>query len=490
MAQRHVAAFLSGLLGVLLCVPLPAQTGKHPNYDDDVKPIFARYCFGCHNASEMRSGLNLEAYSGVLKGGGSGDAVIPGRAASSLLYKAVAREEGAPQMPLGNPKIPDAAITTIREWIASGVLETATSQPKGPVAPSLDFKPTALNKPAGAPAMPQSLPPFAMDEPSRAHPVTAMAASPWAPLLAVAGHERIYLYNLNQRGPDGELSFPEGIPYALRFSRDGATLLAAGGRGVESGKVVLYDVRSGKRLGVFGNERDVVLAADLSADGQLVALGGPAKIVKVFSVADGKELYQIKKHTDWITAIEFSPDGTRLATGDRSGGIFLWEAASGGSAGNLADHKDSITSLSWRGDSQLLASGSEDGQIIVWNVADGFPVATIAKAHTPKPGPQVYGTPPGGVLSLQFTSDGRIISVGRDSTIRIWSADGKPQGASPAAGALLTKVATSPDGKLAIAGDYQGRLLVCTGTATLTCSQPAPPSTRLQVGGIIIRPSQ
>ena len=475
-AGRQTVRALAALLAV--AGVLFGQPGKHPNYDDDVKPIFARYCFACHNAGEMRSGLNLEAYSGVLKGGGSGDAVIPGRAASSLLFKAISHEDGAPQMPLGNPKIPDAAIAAIRDWIAGGVLENANSMPKGPVAPSLEFKPTSLNKPAGAAAMPESLPPFTLDEPARAHPITALAASPWAPLVAVAGHERIYLYRIDQRVPAGELAFPEGIPYVLRFSRDGSTLLAAGGHSVQSGKVVLFDVRTGKRLGVFGDERDVVLAADISADGKLVALGGPAKIVKIISVADGKELYQIKKHTDWITALEFSPDGARLATGDRSGGIFLWEATSGGSAGNLADHKDSITSLSWRGDSQLLASGSEDGQIIVWSVADGFPVATIAKAHTPKPGPQAYGVIPGGVLSLQFTSEGRIVSVGRDSTVRVWSADGKAQGASPAAGALLTKVASSTDGKSVIAGDYQGRIMVCGGASALTCSPPVLPATR------------
>jgi len=442
-------------LPVFLLTPAFAQTGRHPNYDDDVKPIFARYCFGCHNAGEMRSGLNLEAYSGVLKGGGSGDAVIPGRPASSLLYKAVAREEGAPQMPLGGAKIPDAAIALIRDWIAQGVLETANSQPKGPVAPSLDFKPTSLNRPEGPPAMPQSVATMSLPEPARAHPVTALAASPWAPLVAIAGHDRIYLCDLETRQPAGELPFPEGIPYVLRFSRDGATLLAAGGRGVQSGKVVLFDVRTGKRLGVLGQETDIVLAADITADGKLVALGGPGKIVKVFSVPDGKQLYQLKKHTDWITAIEFSPDGSRLATADRSGGIFLWESASGGSTGNLAEHKDSVTSLSWRGDSQLLASGSEDGQIIIWNVGDGFPVASIAKAHG--------GPPRGGVLSLQFTSDGRVVSVGRDSTIRVWSADGKPQGASKPADALLTKVAASPDGKLAIAGDYQGRVVTWDG---------------------------
>jgi len=411
----------------------------------------------------MRSGLNLESYAGVLKGGASGDAVVAGRAGASLLYKAVAREEGAPQMPLGQPKLPDAEIATIRDWIQGGLLETATSIPKGPVAPSVEFRGSTLNRPVNEPAMPGALPPVPAKEPLRAHPITSLAASPWAPLAAIAGHDRIYLYDLAKQAGAGELAFPEGVPYVLRFSRNGEMLLAAGGRAVQSGRVVLFEVRTGKRVAAIGDEKDLVLAADVSADGKLVALGGPGKVIRVYSVADGKLAYEIKKHTDWITAIEFSPDGSRLATGDRSGGIYLWESGSGGLAGALADHKDSITSLSWRGDGQLLASGSEDGQLIVWNVADGFPMATIAKAHQPKAVAGQYGVIPGGVLSVQFTSDGRIVSAGRDSTIRFWSADGKAKGASPADDALLTKVACSFDSKIAIAGDYAGKVVAWDG---------------------------
>ena len=192
----------------------------------------------------------------------------------------------------------------------------------------------------------------------------------------------------------------------------------------------------------------------------------------------GKELYEIKKHTDWITAMEFSPDGKLLATGDRSGGILLWDNARGGNAGTLAEHKDSITSLSWRGDCKLLASGSEDGQIIVWNVADGFPLATISTAHTPKAAPNTYGVIPGGVLGVQFTSDGRIVSVGRDSIIRIWSADGAAKGASAKADALLTKVAASFDGKLFAAGDYHGRVQLWDGKQFSYLDRPAAASSR------------
>jgi hypothetical protein len=474
---RNTILRLATALLLVAALPVFAQAG-HPNYDEDVKPLLARRCFGCHSAGEMRSGLNLETYAGVLKGGSSGDVAIAGRAASSILYRAVAREEGAPQMPLGQAKLPDAEIAAIREWIQGGLLETAVSLPKGPVGPSATYRGSPLNRPAGTPAMPEGLPVVTLKETARAHPVTALAASPWAPLVAIAGHDRIYLYDLTTHNAAGELAFPEGVPYVLRFSRNGAALLAAGGRGVQSGKVVLFDVRTGKRIAVAGEERDLVLAADVSADGKLVALGGPGKVVKVYTAADGKLVYEIKKHTDWITALEFSPDGSRLATGDRSGAIYLWESAAGGTVGALADHKDAITSLSWRGDGALLASGSEDGQIIIWNVSDGFPMATVAKAHLPKAAPGQYGVIPGGVLSVQFTSDGRIVSVGRDSTIRAWSADGKARGASPANDALLTKVAASPDGKLAIAGDYAGKVMVWDGAKMSVLRGVTPPSSR------------
>lgn len=438
---------------LLIATPLLAVT----NYENDVKSIFARYCLGCHSAGTMTAGLSLESYNGVLKGGSGGDVVKPGRPTTSALFLAVSHEgNGVAPMPQGGAKIPDAAINAIRDWIQGGLLENADSQPKGPISTSSLFQLSNLNKPLGLPAMPGALPVLNMPEPVHPHPVTAIAASPWAPLLAVAGHERIYLYDLDKRAQDGVLPFPEGVPYVLRFSRDGATLLAAGGKGVQSGKVILFDVKTGARKAMLGQEMDAVLAADLSPDGKLVALGGSGKIVKVYSVADGKLMYQIKKHTDWITALEFSPDGSKLATADRAGGIHLWEAASGGIIVSLSEHKDSVTSLSWRSDSRMLASGSEDGQIIIWDAHDGFPAANIAKAHTGK-------MPPFGVLSVQFMRDGRLASVGRDKTIKWWTLDGKPAGAAPAANTLLTKVAVSWDGKTAIAGDYQGNVVFWDG---------------------------
>src|ERR1035441_3181525 len=137
----------------LLILTLPGLAQTPPNYDDDIKPLIQRRCLPCHSSSEMRASLNLETFQGVMKGGGSGDVVKPGRVSASMLYKVLAREEGVPQMPLGGPKLPDADINKVREWIQGGLLENANSKPQGPAVQSLDFKPTGLNKPA-EPAMP------------------------------------------------------------------------------------------------------------------------------------------------------------------------------------------------------------------------------------------------------------------------------------------------------------------------------------------------
>jgi hypothetical protein len=122
------------------------------------------------------------------------------------------------------------------------------------------------------------------------------------------------------------------------------------------------------------------------------------------------------------------------------------------------------------------------GRIVIWNANDGFPLATIAKAHQPQAVPNAYGVVPGGVLGAQFTADGRIASVGRDSAIRVWSADGKAKSSSPRAEELLTKVTVSFDGKLAIAGDYQGRIVIWDGqkAVTLAAHQEISPSVSAQ----------
>jgi WD40 repeat protein len=448
----------------LVTLPAFAQSDAKPKevvtYKDHVAPLLRKHCGNCHNPDKATSDFDVMSYQTLMAGGSSGEAIVPGSPDSSRLYKAVAHIE-EPFMPPRVPKLPDAEIALIKKWIELGAPETAVSAAKNATRKvDLNLASVSTGKPDGPPPMPEKLPHVALPATQRPHPVTALAASPWAPLVAVAGHERILLYNTDDLKLIGTLPFPERIPHVLKFSRNGKRLLAAGGRGADSGKAVLFDVATGQRIIEVGDESDSVLAADLSPNHQWIALGGPDKLVKIFATETGELKHKIKKHTDWVTSIEFSPNGEMLASGDRNGGIYVWEPETGGILFTLGDHKDMITDLSWRADSQMLASASEDGRVILWYAEDGFPTRSI-NAHTgPTPTPLPRGKIPG-VLSVSYSRTGDFATVGRDLSVKLWNSSGsnllnKWEGLQD----IPTRVVLTHDGARVIAGDYTGTLKV------------------------------
>ncbi len=259
-------------------------------------------------------------------------------------------------------------------------------------------------------------------------------------------------------GHVGTLPFPEGDVHDLRFSRNGDLLVAAGGRGAYSGKVAVFDVRTGKRKATIADEQDIVLSADISADHRFVAIGTPAKKVKIFSAENGQLLHTIDKHTDWVTAVRFSPDGKMLATGDRNGGIHVWESENAGIVYTLDEHKVRITGLSWRADGQLLASAAEDGKFVLWDMKDGWPTRT-ASPHTVKQEPSRY-TRQTGILDIAIAQDGRFLTAGRDRTLRWWQTDGNAVGEIRELDALPTQAEFGADGKFIVIGDFAGNLRI------------------------------
>jgi WD40 repeat protein len=134
----------------------------------------------------------------------------------------------------------------------------------------------------------------------------------------------------------------------------------------------------------------------------------------------------------------------------------LWEAKTGGIVLSLSEHKDSVGALSWRSDSEMLATGGEDGKLILWDAQAGWPSVTLGAPHTPRPATRVYGKLPGGVLTAQFTSDGRLLTAGRDRAVRLWVSTGKALASFDTPEALPLKVTASPDGTTLIAGGAAG----------------------------------
>lgn len=444
---------------VVLSIGQAASAAAPVSYEEHVRPILKQYCFKCHGEDQQKADLNLATYGTVLKGGSAGKSVVSGRASASVLFQAIINEDAEARMPPNSPPLSADKIEIIRTWIQEGLRETAGSKVAAN-ARDIGFKPTAHAgvQTEGPPPMPEKLPALELSVTKRASPVLSLVASPSAPLLAVSSYESIRLIDLKTQEPIGALPFHEGEPHVLRFSRDGKVLMAAGGKPVQSGKVVLFDVRRGQRLTSVGDEIDAVLAADLSPDQTLVALGGSNRVVKVFNTEDGSLKYKIAKHTDWITALAFSPDGKQLATADRAGGMHLWDAKSGAILLTLAEHKASIRTINWRSDSRLLASGGEDGLLVWWDAADGWPAISKNNAHLPARPQGIYGKLPSGVLAATFGSKGQLLTAGRDRVARLWDPSGAQLARFPIADALPTQVAISSDNATLVVGDASGKV--------------------------------
>ena len=427
---------------------VPAADDK-VTFDDNVLAVLRQRCGGCHNPDKKSGDLDVTSYTGLMQGGGSGGAIEPGNASASYLYKLITHQD-EPKMPPDSPPIPEEERALIKKWIEGGVLENKGSKaaaPKKTVAMAMDA--AATERPAVTP-LPARIPLEPVIRTQGVNACASIATSPWAPLAAVCGQKQVLLYRTDTRQLAGVLPFPEGRPQVLQFSRNGSLLVGGGGRGGASGRVVVWNVATGRRVTELGEELDTVLAADMSADQRLVALGGPQRVVRIYSTETSERLHELRKHTDWIMAASFSPDGVLLATCDRSGGVVVWEAATGRDFLTLTGHTASVTSVSWRSDSNLLATGSEDGTIRLWEMENGSEVKSWP-AHA------------GGVTALEFTRDGRIVSVGRDKTPKIWGQDGSQQKAFEPCADLGLAISYCDETDAVIVGDWTGEIRIWKG---------------------------
>ncbi len=415
-------------------------------YEDHVLPVFRNSCLKCHNPEKAKADLDLSTFAAALKGGSSGAVIKSGDPDGSKLVKSITHAE-EPNMP-PNSKLSDREITLIKSWIAGGLLENSGAKAIVMNKPKVDLTAAvgSTDKPDGPPPMPGDVllePLVRTDHPSAA---TALAASPWAPLVAIGGQHQVLLFNTDTLELAGVLGFPEGNPVDLKFSRNGKLLIAGGGRGSKSGFAVVWDVASGDRILQVGDETDVALAADISANQQFIAIGSPGKLVKIFSTKTGEQLFKMKKHTDWVTALEFSPDSKYLATGDRSGGVVVWEADSGEEVYVLAGHKGAITSVMWR-NANILMTASEDGSVRTWTMDEG----TQARNSTANSG---------GVLGAKIARDGKLATCGRDNQFSTWATDGSKIRSFASTNDLPVRVVLSHDSSKLIGVDWAGKVIV------------------------------
>jgi cytochrome c553 len=122
----------------IAALPAAAQEGDARFFEQKIRPVLVQHCYRCHSAEakKLKGGLRLDTRAGVLRGGDSGPAIVPGKPAESLLLKALRHEE--PAMP-PEEKLPDAVIADFERWIRTGAPDPREGTPAA-ARPAIDLE--------------------------------------------------------------------------------------------------------------------------------------------------------------------------------------------------------------------------------------------------------------------------------------------------------------------------------------------------------------
>ena len=200
-----------------------------------------------------------------------------------------------------------------------------------------------------------------------------------------------------------------GPVHNVSFSPDGQNLASA------SWNIWLWDVARSRLLATFDERhRYPVIAIAFSADGETVATGDQEGQIRLWGVARGKlMLEQNLEATRPISALAFSPDGSTVASGGGvpfgTPGLRLWDVATGQLKATL-EHTDPVEAVAFSPDGLTLASGSAHGAVGLWDVSSGRNEATRDEHWD-------------SVSSLSFSRDGSKLASGSWNKVGLWTVD-------------------------------------------------------------------
>jgi len=421
MASTCVAGMLMLVPAALICQPVRAAD---VSYFRDVRPIIQRQCQGCHQPNLKSSNLDLTSYEGLQSGGkhGPGPSTLVGYITG----------ESKPQMPLGQPPLPPDQIELFKTWIAAGAKDDT------PAAAREDL---AVDKP-----IVYTQPPV----------INALAFSTDGKKLAVSGNREILIHSLDDASPPQRLPGLSDRILSLVFSKDGATLVAAGGTAARFGEIQIWDVTGGKLKRSLTLTGDTVFGASLSPDASRIAVGCTDNSVRIVDAASGKELFKIGNHENWALGTIFGVDGKRIVSVGRDRAAKLTDATSGAFLENVNLLRGELAAIARHPTKDIVVIGGEDRVPYIYTM-DRAQNMKIADDSTLI---RKLERQDGSIAALAWSDDGTHIAVGGASPeVTIYDAEsGKQTVACKGHRAGIYAVAFSPDGQTLATGGFDGEV--------------------------------
>lgn len=432
------AIVLATSLAVMVLVLLSSRPGEifsprvvaasaPPSYTSDVAPILKKNCMICHSHAAHKSGLVMDSYETLMKGGTHGPSILPKDANGSRL---IAMLEGSvkPRMPLDDDPLSSADIEVLKAWINAGAIGPAANETTAPVV---------------LPSTPDIRPEVPVSS-----PVASLKFSPDGQILAAGGYKDVRLIEAASGKEVAALSGQTDYVRSIAFSPDGKKVAAAGGAPQLFGEIRIWDVQSHQLLKTMQGHKDCIYSIAWSPDGKLIASASYDRMVKLWDPDSGREVRNLQDHIDAVFAVAFSPDGKRLASASQDRTVKIWDVASGKRLYTLSDASDGLTTVAFSPSGTEVAAAGYDKTVYIWALAaeDGHLSRSLIADQD-------------SLLSLVWSPNGKtIVTASTDGSIRFRDTNLDLVGMIDRQPDWVEALAISPDGKWLAAGRYNGSL--------------------------------
>lgn len=279
----------------------------------DVAPILLQRCAGCHGEKKTEGGYRLNTFENLIRAGDSEEpSVVAGKPSESELLRRIIETDEDLRMPRQDDPLSEQQVATIRKWIEAGAPFDGSHRDG---------------------SLRTQLPPRQHPDPPKTYraavPVLSVAFSPDGRELAVSGFHEVTIWNADNAQLVRRLKRMPQQMQKLEYSKDGSTLLVAGGSPGDYGEVSLVDAASGEVLRVLGTFGDLVLDAAFNHDGSRIVAGSADRTVRVYETATGKLAWQASLHSDWITGVDFTRDSRFVVSSSKDLTAKVYEAVTG-----------------------------------------------------------------------------------------------------------------------------------------------------------------
>ncbi len=242
--------------------------------------------------------------------------------------------------------------------------------------------------------------------------VGCLAFSPDGSLLAIGLYDgRVKLWNTRSLNSRLIVVTPGSTVKSVAFAPDQSVLVT----GSADASIRLWNLPAGEQRTSLQRHTASIIGLKFSSDGRILASSDTAGRVVFWDWRAGRQLTAwhpesraLRPHSFQLVQLALGPVGKSRAVIARGYQITLWDVASGKCTATLYDGTRLFISMAMSADGKLLAAGGFGG-VMVWDL-DTQQRRAVLREHD------------GGISVLAFSPDGqRLVSVGTDRTLRMWT---------------------------------------------------------------------